>query len=714
MIFGIATVLATYASVRLYEHHKKNSHLSDGTISADKVSGDVSRNSAVKKMIPKKGLKAVKESLFLGANENNKNKHYVTMSGISIGVATARFVYPPLTVVSILLFTYTVIPYLRQTEKSLIKDKKIDGYVLYTFADMMMLGIGALASASVGIGLLHLSKYILSNAKERSKRQLVAIFSQQPDLVWILKNDIEVHVPIDQVGENDILVVGAGDIIPVDGIVIKGIAAVDQKVLTGESQPSDKTVDDKVFASTMVLSGRIYIHMEKTGEETLVAKIGEIINQSINYKGTQELKGERWADTFTTPMLVLAILSWPFLGAVGVVGILYCHIANTIRVVAPLGTLNYLNIALKNGILVKDGHVLEELSSIDTFIFDKTGTLTQEIPEVGQIILCSDHYTENEILFFAASAEQKSIHPIAKAILKKAESEQMVLPKIEDSSYDIGYGISVEINGKIIQIGSSRFMQMKQVEISKEMSDKMDDAMATGHSVIMLAINSTLEALLEIHTIVRPEAKKTIQMLRQNGIKCMTIVSGDHELPTRALAASLDMDEYFYDILPEEKAELVERLQKKGKKVAIVGDGVNDTIAMEKADISISLSGASSIATDVAQVVLMDGTLTHIPELLELSRKLNRNLSRSLVLNIIPNVIALNGVLFFHFNILTSILASQSPLVLGTINALLPVDNKPTNTLDVDDEDEDGDERTTENILPDATYSIENHQKIPA
>ena len=464
--------------------------------------------------------------------------------------------------------------------------------------------------------------------------------------------------------------------------------------------------------------------MEKTGEETLVAKIGEIINQSINYKGTQELKGERWADTFTTPMLVLAILSWPFLGAVGVVGILYCHIANTIRVVAPLGTLNYLNIALKNGILVKDGHVLEELSSIDTFIFDKTGTLTQEIPEVGQIILCSDHYTENEILFFAASAEQKSVHPIAKAILKKAESEQMVLPKIEDSSYDIGYGISVEINGKIIQIGSSRFMQMKQVEISKEMSDKMDDAMATGHSVIMLAINSTLEALLEIHTIVRPEAKKTIQMLRQNGIKCMTIVSGDHELPTRALAASLDMDEYFYDILPEEKAELVERLQKKGKKVAIVGDGVNDTIAMEKADISISLSGASSIATDVAQVVLMDGTLTHIPELLELSRKLNKNLSRSLVLNIIPNVIALNGVLFFHFGILTSILASQSPLVLGTINALLPVDNKPANTLDVDvfvvvedaedAEDDDGDERTTENMLSDATDTIENHQKIPA
>jgi Cu2+-exporting ATPase len=351
-------------------------------------------------------------------------------------------------------------------------------------------------------------------------------------------------------------------------------------------------------------------------------------------------------------------------------------------VVAPLGTLNYLNIAVKKGILVKDGHVLEELSGIDTFIFDKTGTLTREIPEVGEIILCSDRYTENDILYYAAAAEQKSVHPIARAILKKAEDKQMILPIIEDSSYDIGYGISVEIEGKTIQIGSSRFMQMKGVEISQEMSEKMDEALATGHSVIMLAINSKLESLLEIHTLVRPEAKKTIQILRQHGIQCMAIVSGDHERPTKALADALEMNEYYYDVLPEEKANIVEKLQKKGKKVAIVGDGVNDTIAMEKADISISLSGASTVATDVAQVVLMDGSLTHIAELLELSRKLNKNLSRSLILNIIPNVVALNGVLFFHFGMLTTILVSQSPLVLGTINALLPVDSKSPHSID--------------------------------
>lgn len=669
MIFGLTAVLATYASVRLYEHYGK----SNKALAKEKPSDSNNKKIQVETQL---------ETMLVGDNQNQKNKHYVIMSGVSTGLAAARFLYPPLTLATIAVFTYTAIPYLRQTEKSLIQDKKIDGYVLYGIADMMMLSMGAYASASIGIGLLHLSKYVLSNAKEKSKRKLITIFNQQPDKVWVLKEGAEVQLPIDEVEENDILIVNAGDIIPVDGMVIDGIAAVDQKVLTGESQPSDKNMGDHVYASTMVISGRIHIHMEKSGQETIVAKIGEVINNSIESKGSQELKGEKWADSFTIPMLGLALVSWPFLGPTAVVGVLYSHIANTIRVIAPLGTLNYLNVAANNGILIKDGHVLEKLADIDAIIFDKTGTLTQDIPEVGEIVLCDTQYSKDEILFYAAAAEQKSVHPIAKAILQKAQDQKMELPNIDDSSYDIGYGISVEIDGKIIQLGSIRFMQMKEITIPLKIQLEMDNALAIGHSVIMVAIDAKLRGILEIHTIVRPEAEKTILSLRQSGIKCMAIVSGDHELPTQALASSLEMDNYFHDTLPEEKALIVEKLQNMGKKVAVVGDGVNDTIAMEKADVSISLSGASTIATDVAQVVLMDGTLTHIPELFELSRKLDKNLSRSLMLNLIPNAIALNGVLFFHFGMLTAILVSQSALAFGTLNALLPVKTKPVDDIE--------------------------------
>jgi len=693
MIYGVVTVFAVYASVRLYERFRETGK-------------DSSRAKGVKEAANSNALKTESANILVETDENKKNKHYLKMSGVSIGLATARLFYPPLALPSLLVFTYTAIPYLRQTEKSLIKDKKVDGYVLYSIADIMMLELGAYASASVGIGLLHMSKYILSNAKEQTKRQMVDIFNQEPDKVWVLKKGIEVQVSIDQVKENDVLIVSAGDIIPVDGVVTDGIASVDQKLLTGESQPTDKSTGDRVFASTMVISGRISILMEKSGQETIVAKIAETINHSIEFKGGQELKGEKWADSFTFPTFVLAFSSWPFLGPVGVVGILYCHIANTIRVVAPLGTLNYLKIAMKNGILVKDGHVLEELTHIDTVIFDKTGTLTQEIPEVGHIILCDDQYSEDDILFYAAAAEQKSVHPIAKAILQKAQENELELPQIEDSSYEIGYGISVEIEGKTINVGSNRFMQMKGIKIPKTINDRMDEVLAIGHSVIMLAVDSKLRGILEIHVTVRPEAEQTIRAFRKNGIKCMAIVSGDNEAPTKALADALGMDNYFHSILPEEKARIVEKMQKQGKKVAFIGDGVNDTIAMEKADVSISLSGASTIATDVAKVVIMDGDLLHIPYLLELSRKLDKNLSRSLILNIAPNVIALNGVLFFHFGMLTTMLVSQAPLVLGTLNAIFPVDSKSAHSPDslVDNKDKQ--------MLSDNTDSIKENSLV--
>lgn len=686
MIYGLATVFAIYSSVRLYENYRKTA----------KGSSSNKRNKEITSSSP---LKNTLGNILIKSDENNKNKHYLAMSGVSIVLSSARYFYPPLRLASILVFTYTAIPYLRQAEKSLLIDRKVDGYVLYSVADLMMLGLGAYASASVGVGLLHTSKYILSNAKEQTKKQMVDIFSHQSDMVWVLKNNKEVQVPIEQLKKNDILIVNAGDIIPVDGLVIDGIAAVDQQVLTGESQPTDKGTGDRVFASTMVISGHVSIQMEKSGQETIVAKIAETINHSIEFKGSQALKGEKWADSFTLPTLILAFTSWPFLGPVGVVGILYCHIANSIRVVAPLGTLNYLNIAMKNGILVKDGHALEELTHIDTVIFDKTGTLTQEIPEIGQIILCDESYSEDDILFYAATAEQKSVHPIAKAIHKKAEENKLILPQIEDSSYDIGYGISVDIDGKNINIGSKRFMKMKNVKIPETFNKKMDEALAIGHSVIMLAVDSILRGILVIHITVRPETAQTIRNLRQNGIEYMAIVSGDHELPTKALADSLKIDNYYHSILPEEKAKIVEELQQQGKKVAFIGDGVNDTIAMEKADVSISLSGASSVATDLAKVVLMDGNLLHVPYLFELSRKLDKNLSRSLVLNIVPNVIALNGVLFFHFGMLTTMLVSQSPLVLGTLNALFPVDSESVHSID--------DNNMDDHLIADSTDSAE-------
>jgi Cu2+-exporting ATPase len=501
---------------------------------------------------------------------------------------------------------------------------------------------------------------------------VVDAFAKRPSLVWVLRDGVEVQVPLYSVEKEDTVIVSSGEVIPVDGIIAKGLAAIDQHALTGESQPAEKHVGEQVYASTILISGRIHVRVEQSGQETTVAKIGDIINNTIDFKSSSELKGEQWANAYNLPLLVLAAVVWPVLGPAGAVGVLYAHIANTIRVVAPLSTLNYLNIALRQGILVKDGRILESIQDLDTVVFDKTGTLTQEIPDVGRILLCDGQFSTDEILFYAAAAERRSTHPIAKAILKKAETYNLVLPDIEESSYKIGYGLEVVVEGKSVLLGSRRFMEMSDIEISEAMDAAMENAYAEGHSAIVIAIDGKVRGILEMHAAPRPEVMDVISQLRDRGVQHMAIISGDHEKPTKALANALGMDDCYYNVLPGQKADIVEKLQLEGKKVAFVGDGVNDVIAMKKAEVSISLSGATTIATDVAQVVLLDGTLIHLPFLFDLSSGLNRNLNRSLVINVVPSAMALYGVLFFNFGMLTSVLVSQSPLVLGAANAYIP------------------------------------------
>jgi Cu2+-exporting ATPase len=674
MIQGLAIVLASYVSLRFLETYRKAR--ARQVVQQQEGANDNGEKTLVNM-----------DTLASGSEENRKNRHFVKVSTLTIAIASVRRFYAPLTLVSLVAFTYISIPYLRQTEKSLLEKKKVDGYVLYSLADMMMLGLGAITSASIGIGLLHLAKFILSNAKEESKKQVIDVFSHQSVTAWVLKDGVEVEVPIDSIQKNSILVVHAGEVIPVDGIVTEGIAAVDQRILTGESQPADKAAGDLVYASTMIISGKVLISTQKSGKQTTVARIEDVVNNSIDFKGSYELKGEQWADSYTLPILALALLSAPFLGAAGMVGILYCHIANTIRVVAPLGTLQHLNTAVKRGILVKSGNVLEDLKNVDTVIFDKTGTLTQEIPRIDSIKVYDEQCVEEDILFYAATAEQKSVHPIAKAILYKVKDKNMELPEIDDSQYRIGYGVTVNYQNKTIHVGSIRFMKMEGIEFGEEVLSYIDEAYAQGHSVIMVARDHRLCGILEMHTIVRPEVECMIQELRQYGIDHLAIVSGDNERPTRALAESLDMDSYYSEVLPEDKAAIVERLQNEGRNVAFIGDGVNDAIAMKRADVSISLSGAATVATDVAEVVMMDGSLKHLSELFELSASLDRNLSRSLITSLVPNSFALYGVLFLQFNMLAAVLISQSSLVFGAINALLPIAER-TIALGCDDDPE--------------------------
>ena len=663
MLWGVGAVFATYLGVRLYE-------ITENRPLNQKLRVLLKRVSHKKKP----GVEGA--DVGSGQDDTDRHKHYVKVGAFSIGTAMARHVYPPLTIVTVVLFAYAAVPYLRESENSLVKKKKVDGYVLYAIADLMMLWLGALVTAALGIGLLHVAKFVLSSAKDRSKELVVDAFAKRPARVWVRRDGAEVQIPLDSVQKDDIVIVSAGEVIPVDGVLSEGIASVDQHALTGESQPAEKFVGDQVFASTILISGRIGVQVERSGQETTVAKISDIVNNTIDYKSSSELKGEQWADGYTLPLMGVAVAVWPVLGPAGSVGVLYAHIANTIRVVAPLSTLNYLNIALKEGILIKDGRVLEDIKDLDTVVFDKTGTLTQEIPEVGRIFQCNVECGKDELLFYAAAAEHRSTHPIAKAILKKAEERNLVLPEIEESSYKIGYGISVNVQGKSVLLGSRRFMEMNDIKVSKKIEKVMEEAYEEGHTAILIAIDGRVRGALELHTRARKEVTSVLRQLRNMGVRHMAIISGDHERPTKALAHALGVDEYYADVLPGDKGSIVEKLQQEGRKVAFIGDGVNDVLAMKKADVSISLSGSTAIATDVARIVLLDGTLSHLPYIFRLSSGLHRNLRRSLMINVVPSALTLYGVLFHNFAMLTAVLVSQSPLVLGAANAYIPFHEK--------------------------------------
>jgi len=650
-LFGVEFVLACYTGRRLYEKFYQKSV-------------DKPQDNSLK-------LEQVVEN-----GDCEKNLHYIKMSGVSIGLSWMSSINPVFFPVMLVVFTYTAFPYLRVIEHSLLKKKKVDGYVLYGIADFMTLGLGRIATASFALGLIHTAQFITNNTKKSSKQNLVDLLAQEPNQVWLLKNGVELETPLEKVTPGDIVVVNTGDVIPVDGMITSGMATIDQHRLTGESQPAEKSEGDTVFASTQVMTGRIHIKVSTSGNATTVAKITHILNNSINFKTNSQLKGEQWADSWNLPVLGLALASMPLLGPIGTIVILNGHIAQNIRIVAPLSTLNYINLALHKGILIKDGRVLEDLSNIDTFLFDKTGTLTNEEPEVGRILVYQAAYNEDDILAYAAAAEHKLTHPVARAILNHAKATGVNLSNLAnvgDADYTIGYGVSVSIHGKLIQVGSHRFMHKENIALPENFDEEMQSAHDAGHSLILVAIDKQLSGVLEMHASIRPEVKNMLASLRKQGVKHIAIVSGDHRLPTQKLAETLGMDDCFYDILPQNKAEIVEKLQAEGRKVCFVGDGVNDAIAMKKANISISLSGATSVATDTAQIVLMDGSFKRLPELLDISLELNKNLHRSWLFNIVPGTLIMVGAFTLHINIIVALLISKFGLGLGIANAALPL-----------------------------------------
>ena len=477
---------------------------------------------------------------------------------------------------------------------------------------------------------------------------------------------------MDKLLPGDIVVVGTGEVIPVDGVIAEGMALIDQHALTGESTPAEKGAGDRVFASTLMVAGKIFVEVEKAGSETASAKISQILSDTAGYKLTSQHKGERLADKAVIPTLALASLGMATMGPGGAVAILNSDFGTGIRMAAPWPCSRRSPCPPTRAFSSRTAAPWSFMNEVDTVLFDKTGTLTRERPEVGRIIACDEHEA-NAILRFAAAAEARFAHPIAKAILHAFNNLGEPLPPIDDSRYHVGYGITVHVEGHTVRVGSKRFMEMEGIAVPEVVIAALEEAHREGSTLVMVGVDDALGGAIELQASVRPEVKAIIEGLRDRGIKHIAIISGDHDAPTRKLAESLGMDRYFAQVLPADKAEFVEKLQKEGRKVCFVGDGINDSIALKKANVSISLRGATSIATDTAQIVFMEEGLSKLCDLRDIARSLDQNVKRSWNLILAPNAFCIFGAFTMGFGVMTSVLTNNVAALAALANGMLPL-----------------------------------------
>lgn len=512
---------------------------------------------------------------------------------------------------------------------------------------------------------------IVNQLEESSQRRLINVFAGHPEKVWILKDEVEIEVDFQSVQSGDLVVVTAGEIIPVDGVVKAGSGQVDQHRLTGESQPAEKVTDDDVMASTLLLAGRLTIEVKTAGNATVAAKIGRVLNNTQSYKDTLIIRGRKINDRFLPVRLGISALTLPLRGPHAALAVLWSDLGSTAGEVSPLTMLSYLQILSRRNILIKDGRVFELLGAVDTIVFDKTGTLTLEEPTLGNIRVVGDHPTD-DILRYAAAAEYRQPHPIAKAILAKAQAAGLTVPEPDLGSYQVGYGIKVSVEGRVIRVGSARFLAGEGIAWPESLPDRPPTAQQEEHSLIYVGIDDQLAGILELEPTLRPEVRDLIPALKQRGCD-LYIISGDHEAPTRRMADMLGIDHYAAGILPENKASLVQQLRDDGRFVCFIGDGINDAIALKTAQVSISVKGASSAATDSAQVIFMDGTLLQLLPLFQLADEFEGTMNRNLLSSFGLGALNVGGVYLLHFGVAASMALFYFGTVVALANTLWPL-----------------------------------------
>jgi len=590
-------------------------------------------------------------------------------AGVGLGVAGLFFF--PLLLAGVACQLPSILNEFEAAYLGLVRERRVKSQVLNAIFILVALAGGFFLPLILGGWFLVFVKWLVTKTEDNSKRGIIDLFGHQHNTVWTVIDGVEVEVPVDQVQAGCLIAIQAGQTISMDGVIIDGHASIDQRLLTGEAQPAEKGPGDSVLAATVVLAGRIRVRVERAGEATTAAQITRVLTNTSDFKEDLVSRAEAFNQHMAAPVLLLSAVSLPFVGLNRALSVLMATPGRRMTLYGPLSMLSHLHLAAREGILFKDGRSLERLHDIDTVVFDKTGTLTQEQPHVRAIHACHG-FSEEAVLTLAATAETKQSHPIARAILAEACARGIDAPAIGEASYELGYGITLWQDGATILVGSRRFMTMNEVAVPPALETVHLSADASGDSMVWVARNYTLAGGIVLHPTLRREVRAVLDQLRKRGVR-LYIFSGDQDAPARQLAATLGMDGYFAEVLPQDKAALVRKWQAQGRKICFVGDGINDSIALESADVSISLDGAATIAIDRAQIVLINGNLTQLPRVFTLADEFKANMRVNYYAASLPCVLIVGGALFLGWGLLFSVLLYQISVPVALYNTARPL-----------------------------------------
>jgi Cu2+-exporting ATPase len=602
--------------------------------------------------------------------EQTINRYVLASVGTVAAALTGSWLAAPLLPVAVAGALYTAWPIYTEAYSDLTQKRGIKSAFTYGLAITGAWLSGQFVAGALAGGLYHLAQKLLYKTKDRARHTLTDVFGQQPHLVRLVVGDGEVEVPLERVQVGDTVAVQAGEAMPVDGTVVRGIASLDQHILTGEARPVEKSAGDAVLATTTVLTGSITVRADKTGAATAAAQIAHALNQTSGYQLSIESRAQSVADGLALPSLLLSGIAWPTVGVRGAIAILTANLGWNVNLTSPLAMLTYLNRISQNGALIKDGRSLELLHTIDTIVLDKTSALILEAPRVAQIH-ARNGLSEDEVLALAASVEQRRSHPAAGAILAAARERGLPVAPLENAEPQAGFGLKGQSGGQVIRAGSGRFMDMEGVAVPADLRALEQTCGERGHSLVMVAADARLVGALELHVTLRPEARQVIELLRQRN-KTVYILSDDQEDLTRRLAHALGIDHYIAGVQPEGKAAVIEQLQAEGKSVCFVGDGVNDAVALSKAHVSVSLRGAATVAVDAAQIVLMDQSLNRLDDLFDLADEFHTNLQVGIGWAVVPDAILIGGVFLAHMGIYAALALDILALVGGVGTAMWP------------------------------------------